>query len=58
MFLLLILQFWQGPSGDSSAILNVIFAYHSHCQSHFKNVALREKGVIETIWIEYVTEPS
>lgn len=36
---------------------NVCSAHCSHSRSHFKDVALREKGVVKTIWTLYVTEP-
>lgn len=44
----------------SSSIFSIIkhSAHCSYSQSHVKDTALRESGVVETIWTSYMTEPS
>ena len=38
-----------------SCLWYVYTTYYSHARSCFKDVALKERGVVETIWTEYLT---
>lgn len=37
---------------------NVNSSHHSHPRIHFKDTALKEEAVVETIWMVYLTESS
>lgn len=41
-----------------SLFLKCSFAHHSRTRTHFKDIASREYGIVETIWTVSVIEPS